>query len=97
MEGLLIALFLPLAVTTLSVGRVFTGLTALMLAGTAIGFALARSAVCRLAGAWRRLIDRLRASCNASSGMPHAIQHLRRSLSNFRLTAVIWSTEAAPY
>jgi uncharacterized membrane protein YbhN (UPF0104 family) len=97
MDGSVFALFLALAVTALSVGRVFTGLAAFMLVGTSTGFMLAwlatRRADCPLIPShW--LLARL--LCRFLEGL-RAIRNPRRALAVFALTLLVWSTEAVLY
>ena len=97
MDGLIFALFLALAVSTLSVGRAFTGLTALMLAGTTGGFALTWWATRKPGGRIVPLHWPLARFLQRFLQGLHTIQDVRRLLSVFGLTAVIWGTEAILY
>ncbi len=105
MDGLIYALFLALALATLSIGDSFTGLTAFMLFGTFTGFALAwwftRHPVERLADGASlpaQLLRRIEAGLLRPflEGM-RAMQHGRQVLDVFLLTLTIWCTEAVFY
>lgn len=97
LDGLLFALFLALAVATLSIGAAFTGLTAFMLFGTITGFALAWWATRYPDGAFLSKKWRLGRFIRRFVEGLSSIQNMRRAIYVFGLSAAIWCTEAMLY
>ena len=97
LDGLVFALFLAIAVVTLSIGAAFTALTIFMLAGTLTGLALAwwgtrRAGMQILPASWpfasvvHRFLEGLA-----------AIQHWSQTRDVFLLTVLTWGTDVLLY